>query len=715
MPPLDCQHKLDGLGLNEVNKPMLTHADGLIQKPINGPMQAKPSCSLKLDVPIAKDPTILNFFLPPPWPNCSLVSTQTATLSNTKRSPSPIVDKSGSRRKLNCSMHSENEEFNNVELSKGKKMCRSPSDWVLFLIETRSSVPRLSKWMETSSFVHMEVVDPINTSGNRAGGLALFWSDDVHINVVVKTQNFVCCKVVELNGFEWLMVLVYGPPLVVDRPTIWQQLLATISPLEYHVLFAGDFNQVLSPSDNEQQMRLQLDQLLDFQDSYWRQRSHITWNLEGYRNTSLFHHWATRRQARNWVSDLRTPKGSWETSPLALCRMITDHFSSVYTQPEVYPPSPPGLGLQASQIDLNDLLQHLPTLSSDQLLQLQHPITEREIKPQNWYRRSSCATGSVSLSPYRLNFEKSSMAFSPNTPMHLQTFLRHIVHIDQNFQANKYLGMPLELSRNRGVIFSDILHKVQGKIATYKIESLSVVGRMVLARHVLSSLPQYAMGIFKLPESINHGINKQLARFIWQGDHDGYKIHWEAWSTVCKSRFHGGLVLNIVDDRLFYRPVRLGYHQACNLMEIWKDRNRQVLGDGDLPLPHLVVSSALSAFQEYQSIPSTIPFDPGGSESGCQALWSPSFPCLQVDGAFSPLQEVARASWVFSSPMGVILSSDSCAFLASSSLQAEDFACLVALDTVDSLAHPRLQLHTDCLVLAKIRHNHTNPLVEVAF
>ncbi|CAI9096996.1 OLC1v1033276C1 [Oldenlandia corymbosa var. corymbosa] len=131
------------------------------------------------------------------------------------------------------------------------------------------------------------------------------------------------------------------------------------------------------------------------------------------------------------------------------------------------------------------------------------------------------------------------MVFSPNTPLHLQGFLQDDVHVEQNYQSNRYLGLPVDVTHHRSSIFSNLLQRIQRRITAYKVDSLSIVGRVVLARHVLSSLP--TMVAFKLPVSTSRAIDKTLARFIWNGDRDGRQLHWKAWSTVCKSRFHGGL------------------------------------------------------------------------------------------------------------------------------------------------------------------------------
>ncbi|CAI9111120.1 OLC1v1011261C1 [Oldenlandia corymbosa var. corymbosa] len=67
------------------------------------------------------------------------------------------------------------------------------------------------------------------------------------------------------------------------------------------------------------------------------------------------------------------------------------------------------------------------------------------------------------------------------------------------------------------------------------------------------------MEAFKLPVSTSRAIDKNLARFIWNGDRDGRELHWKAWSTVCKSRFHGGLGMRCTEGMIEALLARLAW------------------------------------------------------------------------------------------------------------------------------------------------------------
>ncbi|KAE8702846.1 dentin sialophosphoprotein-like isoform X4 [Hibiscus syriacus] len=61
--------------------------------------------------------------------------------------------------------------------------------------------------------------------------------------------------------------------------------------------------------------------------------------------------------------------------------------------------------------------------------------------------------------------------------------------------------------------------------------SLSMAGRLVLIKSVLSSLPIFYLAIFKIPAKICQKLNSLMANFLWGGGEEKKKMH---WSTIGK-------------------------------------------------------------------------------------------------------------------------------------------------------------------------------------
>uniref|UniRef100_A0A803NWP6 Reverse transcriptase domain-containing protein n=1 Tax=Cannabis sativa TaxID=3483 RepID=A0A803NWP6_CANSA len=69
----------------------------------------------------------------------------------------------------------------------------------------------------------------------------------------------------------------------------------------------------------------------------------------------------------------------------------------------------------------------------------------------------------------------------------------------------------------------------------------SKAGKEVLLKAVIQAIPSYAMSCYKLPASICHKIEKLMAQFWWGSFGNRSKAHWKSWSSLCQSKFFGGL------------------------------------------------------------------------------------------------------------------------------------------------------------------------------
>ncbi|XP_020272216.1 uncharacterized protein LOC109847395 [Asparagus officinalis] len=100
------------------------------------------------------------------------------------------------------------------------------------------------------------------------------------------------------------------------------------------------------------------------------------------------------------------------------------------------------------------------------------------------------------------------------------------------------------LSRSEWQSFLDTLNS---KLALWKSKLLSVGGRLVLLKSVLSSIPLYYMSFFKLPSWLIKNIDKIRRNFLSGGSSSSFKgkppVKWE---IACSPKVCGGLgVLNL--------------------------------------------------------------------------------------------------------------------------------------------------------------------------
>jgi hypothetical protein len=62
--------------------------------------------------------------------------------------------------------------------------------------------------------------------------------------------------------------------------------------------------------------------------------------------------------------------------------------------------------------------------------------------------------------------------------------------------------------------FSHIINKFQEKLVGWKVNLLTKGGKLILIKHVLSSLPLYAMGMFDLLKAILESMNNIISNFF---------------------------------------------------------------------------------------------------------------------------------------------------------------------------------------------------------
>lgn len=79
------------------------------------------------------------------------------------------------------------------------------------------------------------------------------------------------------------------------------------------------------------------------------------------------------------------------------------------------------------------------------------------------------------------------------------------------------------------------------KKVTWKVEKLSMAGRVTLCKAVLSALPIYTMQSTTLPKSICNEIEIICRKFIQGSTFGNRRIHLINWNQVCQPLDNGGL------------------------------------------------------------------------------------------------------------------------------------------------------------------------------
>ena len=87
-------------------------------------------------------------------------------------------------------------------------------------------------------------------------------------------------------------------------------------------------------------------------------------------------------------------------------------------------------------------------------------------------------------------------------------------YISGGNKIGKYLGCPLSRKRKPRETFQYIIDRVNSKLAVWKTSSLSMAGRITLAKSIISSVPMYPMQVTQISLSICKEVERLQCNFI---------------------------------------------------------------------------------------------------------------------------------------------------------------------------------------------------------
>lgn len=111
-----------------------------------------------------------------------------------------------------------------------------------------------------------------------------------------------------------------------------------------------------------------------------------------------------------------------------------------------------------------------------------------------------------------------------------------------------YLGIPPFFGRACHPYFNKVLESIRLRPAGWKTKLLSFARRLIMVRHVLSSIPLYVSLVLPLPIKTYLVIKRLMRKFLWFANPERLKSNLVKWEAVCLPRSEAGLGLRRVKE-----------------------------------------------------------------------------------------------------------------------------------------------------------------------
>ncbi|KAL2923042.1 hypothetical protein RDABS01_014533 [Bienertia sinuspersici] len=257
------------------------------------------------------------------------------------------------------------------------------------------------------------------------------------------------------------------------------------------------------------------------QHMYWKQRAKNCWDNLGNQCTSFFFRSVKMRKGRNWIKSLKEEDCNWIHEEEEVVNCFQKHFVNLFN----------------------------PNREDKKRLD------ERRCSILFWSKPDSCNVIRDTLEEFCeisgeiINYKKSHVQFSRNTPTKFIHFMRKPLGVGSQQNMGTYLGCPLDVDGRSTMCFTSIHDKILKCISSWKYSCLSTTGRSILINSVLMALAAHIMNIYLFPRKLLNKINSTILRFFWGGNKGGKPIYWKKNQNLLELRKEeGGIGLRNVSS-----------------------------------------------------------------------------------------------------------------------------------------------------------------------
>lgn len=172
-------------------------------------------------------------------------------------------------------------------------------------------------------------------------------------------------------------------------------------------------------------------------------------------------------------------------------------------------------------------------------------------------------------SGHKISQAKTKIFFSRNVPANQASNICSQLGYQKTCDLGTYLGVSLLHERVTTRTYEYIISRLQQKLASWKIKTLSLAGRITLAKSALCAIPYYSMQTSKLPSSCLNKIEQLVRNFVWGSDENQKKTCLIKWTYMCQPLLNGGCGFRHMEEQNKAFLSKLAYKMMAKPQELW--------------------------------------------------------------------------------------------------------------------------------------------------
>ncbi|VFQ83061.1 unnamed protein product [Cuscuta campestris] len=302
---------------------------------------------------------------------------------------------------------------------------------------------------------------------------------------------------------------------------------------------------------------------------FWEQKANISWLKEGDSNTKFFHSYVKGRRAKLKISTIRDDMGINHDNEDQIGNLAVEHFTNLFADHAISNPESITTYIPTTITEQdNNFMRRLPEVeevreaiwslnpdaAADDLVIFLNGNTRNLLRLMSILKEYNLASGQD------INWMKSRFFVSSKTPIRKCLQMEKALQIRCGKLPFIYLGGNITKGILRKEGFQPILQHFDKFLSSWYSKVLNPMGRLILIKHVLSSIPLHHIAVCELPKSIINTLHAKMKNFLWGYTNGNAKHHWKSWEYMCKPKKEGGLGIRDLHQ----------VQKAYSLKLIWK-------------------------------------------------------------------------------------------------------------------------------------------------